>query len=409
MSCSAMRCEQPDYFWSGCSFVLHRMRVIDFKERFSLNLTKSTGEQSFSVPPGRSVILPTFFVNKLLDKPEFPPLVAKLSDTTGWFTPFRMGAARTGDSILLYNGSGGYGDQVMTWPVAKMLHDRGLKVSILCDPGNEVMWDRLPFIEQVLPWPLPLATAQLFDWVVLWDSVVNRDEHQSQPHPVDRMFFMLGLDPFHIHSPDKVVHAEITDAEFARAEKLCGGDDVAVYQLAASNELRSVKPEVNAKAITELVTKFPTTRWVVIADSMIPKHHTEVISQLDAPNLSLQLNVPLRTLLALAARAKVCVGPDSLLTHFAGVCCTPYVGIWGPTDPAKRCSYYLNKQVHLFEPRCPFMPCCTYAPRTPGYCPFGERCGVIDGVTADQIVAAVETTLSTANKPVMVNFDADMS
>jgi hypothetical protein len=44
----------------------------------------------------------------------------------------------TDNRVLLYNGSGGYGDQILTWPVARLLNGLGFKVHVLCDPGNEL-------------------------------------------------------------------------------------------------------------------------------------------------------------------------------------------------------------------------------------------------------------------------------
>jgi len=340
----------------------------------------------------------------------------KLSKADMRLTSFHVGVRRVGPQrLLFFNGGGGFGDQIMTWPVCKILNDIGFEVHILTDPGNNVCWWNQPFVKTIQTVPMAWESVKMFDYTAFFEHVANMDEHQDQLHPVDIMLHRLGIDPSSVDAKLKVVRPQFTYAEAASVQQF-NGKAIGLYQLAAANPVRCLQPGDSAFILTKLAEAFPDIHWLAVYDEFVPEDYVKALHCTEcegkgekdgkkckecdghkyrAKNIEPKLFPNLRELWALTEHAKVVVSPDSMMVHVAGSMSVPCVGLWGPVDPTRRVQYYANHTALFPKQFCPHAPCFTYGPVFPKYCPprpgtAGRKtCEVLAGIAPDEVCEAV--------------------
>ena len=331
--------------------------------------------------PHRRYVVAEFVLARL--SKDFGPAISKISRLAPRTRNFDASAAKRG-RVLIYNGSGGYGDQLLTWALPSILHSMGYEVHVAVDPGNEPLWWTVPHCASIVSLPVEYEHWQLFDHHAVFETVSNTDEHPDQLHPLDAMLWKIGLDPATIPMSAKVQRPLFTDKEKATAEALGDGRPFGLYQLAASIPLRSLTPTQSADALATVATKRPDLLWLAIHDQYIPQEYTKEASELGLPNVATREFSTVRGMLAAAASAKLCVGPDSFIIHAAGVSGVPAIGVWGPTHPNLRTRYYANHQALYVPTRCPHAPCLHAGGNLPPFCPTKESgtCGVVSDAVA---------------------------
>lgn len=406
------------------------MELCRWSEQVILRSVKSAGYGDAQLDPMRDYILSENNFQRVIADETIRQRLYKVSKLETRMPPFHVGARHPGSQrLLLYNGSGGYGDQIMTWPIAHWLHNQGYEVHVLTDPGNQCCWFNLPFVRAVYTLPYAYESFKLFDYHVLLEHVTNRDEHQDQLHPVDTMLLRMGVDPKSVPPEQKVVSPNFSWLEMQSANAFPTPGPLGFYQLAASNAVRSLPAGDSAFMAQRLAEAFPETRWVCVYDQFVPKEYMEAVTCkqcLGTGEVEIKLEVSsgtqtvpgkqscpncrgsrgltpniqpiafksLRELWALVfRRADVCVGPDSMLSHAAGAMGVPMVGLWGPMAPASRIGYYKQHRAIWHREACPHSPCFAYSTDFPKYCPpRGPKrnvCEVMAAVMPDEVVEAV--------------------
>jgi ADP-heptose:LPS heptosyltransferase len=181
---------------------------------------------------------------------------------------------------------------------------------------------------------------------------------------------------------------EETDAITA----LTQGKAYAVYQICAASPARSLTADKSAFVLRNLATSFPELAWYAIYDGFIPPAYIEA-AKLEMPDNVFPISFKkFREIFALVATARVCVSPDSLVSHVAGSLGVPCVGLWGSTDPKLRIAYYENHVALTSSASCPVSPCMVHlGSLPPPFCPsFARRaCACIDDITATDVIQAV--------------------
>jgi hypothetical protein len=359
--------------------------------------------------------------------------------------------------LLLYNGSGGYGDQIMTWPFARILASYGFEIHILNDPGNQTCWWNFPWIKSIQAIPMQYEQFKMFDYWCLMEAVVNCDEHQDQQHPLDVMLAKVGIDPNSIEPKLKVVRPNFTWLEMQSVNQF-QGKIFGMYQLAAANPIRCLPPSDSVFLLSKLADAFPEIHWLALYDEFIPEPYRQSVAcpkcqgggkvekmpeaipasftgtstgsiegdlalatatVLEAqkpvqeicakckgsgtirPNIQLFTALALRDLWALATKAAVVVAPDSMMVHVAGSMDVPCVGLWGPCNPANRAKYYKNHFAVWKREACPFAPCFAYGGAFPRYCPPRTNrtvCECLGAVAPQEVIDAVKPFV-TPQKP----------
>jgi ADP-heptose:LPS heptosyltransferase len=301
--------------------------------------------------------------------------------------------------VLFYAGAGGYGDQLMAWPAAKILSDLGYKVHVLCDPGNELCWANFEWVKSIQLLPIEQDQLEMYENLALYEYVTNNDEHDDKVHPVDNLLFRMGINPDSISADKKCVKPIITPREFERASEMVKNRKIALYQLATTSAMRSMLPDASADLFASLARAFPEFHWVGLYDQfnkeayVAPaKSATEGLS-----NADLFYFENFRMLFAVASMATAAVSADSFLVHLAGAYGVPTVGIWGPTRADLRVKYYPNHVPVFAKFACPMAPCLRTTREFPPYCPPSAEprkvCAVVGATTPDDVIEALKRAL----------------
>lgn len=373
------------------------MNIITFTDSVELRFIRSIGQFSVKVPP----YVPHVFARPQYGALTFPQIQQRIFKTTSLgprLRPFYADGKRPGSRVLLYNGSGGFGDQILTWPVGKILADMGYNVYVLSDPGNEVCWHMFDWVKGIYTLPVQFETLKLFDHYALFEIVVNTDDHQDQMHPVDTMLNHIGIDPDFVDPRRKVVAPNFSGAELDEEEKLFSGKDIAIYQLHTGSSTRSLTPSESCYILRSLAKKYTNFTWIAICDNLVGDPYKTELSTDLPENVVIYRTQKIRILWSLTQRAKVVVAPDSMMVHIAGSLGVPCVGLWGMVDPAKRTRYYENHIPIWPKNACGFSPCFSYLPTFPTYCPphpdsFRTQCEVMTAITKEMVIDAVEKAI----------------
>ena len=376
------------------------MNLVTFSESRSVLLKKSAGKRAISFEPMKPYVLSGRQLSSIegMDEIKNPNVILKnsfLDPRIPNFTAYDYSKAGvTGGKLLLYCGSGGYGDQILAWPVAKHLAKIGYDVFVLVDPGNEKCWWCFPWIKDVIPLPVSYELFKMFDHYAMFEFLVNSDEHPDQDHPTERMFKKIGVDPNSVE--EKVVEPFFTAEDDSAALTFIGKKKIAIYQLSASRPIRSFTPDKSAFILRRLAATFPEYDWIAVFDEFVPKPYFTEANTNKPDNVDVVNFRSLRHLFRIVKSAHVVVAPDSLMLHLAGVHGVPSVGIWGMTSPESRAKYYKN-HVGIFKRKsCPMSPCHHAAEGWPAYCPplkNREMCECVNDVTAEDVIESVHKIL----------------
>lgn len=410
------------------------MNLVTFADHVSLTMEKSAGSTNLVFEAGRDYVIAQSHFNRMITKDEVKDRLFKWSRIENRIPNFNANAKKPGTQrLLLYNGSGGYGDQIMTWPFARILASYGFEVHVLVDPGNVSCWWNMPFIRSVQNIPMQYEQFKMFDYHVIFETVVNAEEHQDQLHPLDQMLRRVGINPDAVDPKLKVYHPHFTFLETQAALQF-QGKPIGMYQLSAANHVRCLPPNDSAYLLSKIAEQYPHIHWLALYDKFIPEPYrkamecqkcagkgrieTETI-EIEIPpvpvvhdmsnvtadkaleevkaatqsiaatqgkkkheicqkckgsgtlrqNIQLYQAASLRELWAVTQRAAVVIGPDSMMIHIAGSLEIPCVGLWGPCNPMNRVKYYKNHYPIWKKEVCKFSPCFAYAGAFPKYCP----------------------------------------
>jgi len=301
------------------------------------------------------------------------------------------------NKLLFYNGAGGYGDQILAWPVTKILADLGYDVHVIADPGNHVIWWYLPWIKSVSMLPIQFEIFSLFDHFALFEFVSNFDEHTDQSHPVDLMLNRIGINPNAVPFEQKSVLPYCTAFEKKRADEFHKGKKICLYQLSASSPVRSLPPDSSVFLLGSLAKAFPDVTWLALYDDLVSESYSKGVQKLGLKNVEPCKFQTLRDLIAFCYRASAVVSPDSVMVHLAGSAGIPCVGLWGPLNPEVRTKYYKNHIPIFKKSWCPQAPCNFNRPTFPSFCPESsgprEVCEVIGAIQPDDVIEKLKAIL----------------
>ncbi len=374
------------------------MNLIRFSEPITIAFRKSAGGSTLTFEANRDYLIANSQIERIMRDTNVQSRTYKVSKCEMRMENFNIKAETKRKRVLIFNGSGGYGDQILTWPVCKILskyHD----VHVLTDPGNNVCFWNLDFIKSVSTIPVLWEQVKMFDYVLPFEAVVNMDEHADQEHPVDVMLHRLGFDTAAIPAEDKCVRPIFTPSELGSLQNFTKMErKVGLLQLSAANPVRCLPPGDSVFMAIKLAEATPDMHWLCLYDEFVPGDYK---AQLEAAvadrkmtNIQAFCAPNLRELWALTEYASCVVSPDSMMVHIAGVFGTPCVGLWGPMASDRRVKYYTNHfPIHHAE-FCQHSPCFCYSNTFPKHCPPrpGTRtsCDVIAGISPQEVIEAVQ-------------------
>ena len=354
-------------------------------------------------------------VDRAMNDPQVRDRVLKLSRLDSLLPNFLANHSRVQggkNRLLVYNGSGGYGDQIMTWPFTLIMARMGYEVHVCIDPGNQVCWWNMPWIKSTHILPMQADVFNMFDHYVVMDAVVNMYEHANQPHPLDCMLRKVGLEPHAVVDAMKVVAPNFTTSELSAAmgwaNRIFG-----VYQLGSANPVRNLPPQDSVFLLSKVADAYPQVTWLAIYDEFMEADYLNlllvddidpvtkeprkdekgnVVKKPKYANVTPFRSQNLRELWAISGQAKVVVSPDSMMVHVAGSMGVPCVGLWGPFDPSSRVKYYRNHHPIFNKQVCPHAPCGHYLNKFPRYCPPRKErnvCEVLAAISPAQVIEGI--------------------
>lgn len=253
------------------------MNTITFYEPVTMSFSKSAGTSRITFEAHRDYVLSKPQTDNLMKDSSVRERVYKLSCIDNTIPNFNVNdATLKGKNILLYNGSGGYGDQIMMWPFAQYLSKLGYKIHVASDPGNHTCWWNFAWLKGIHTIPLQSELFWMFDGYVLFDFLVNMNEHTDQDHPLDVMFRKVGIDPDKVTFKDKSVAPNFTASENIIHEDWAG-KKLAIYQISCATPIRSMTPSNSAYLLKKLAMAYPDWEWLAIYDSYTPDTYTDAI------------------------------------------------------------------------------------------------------------------------------------
>jgi hypothetical protein len=420
------------------------MNLITFGEPLTIAFKKSAGGAQVTFEAGREYLMTNAQLERVMRDEHVQRRTYKVSKAEMRLQNFNIKAtSNVRQRILILNGSGGYGDQIMTWPVVKIL-SRWHDVHVLTDPGNNVCWWNFNWAKTVQTVPILWEQVKMYDYFIPMEAVVNMDEHQDQLHPVDQMLFKLGIDPNAIPAEDKVVRPLFTSSEMGSLARFMQmKKQIGLYQMAAANPVRCLPVNDSAFLLVKLAQETPDIHWLALYDEFVPADYHKALlcptcngdgtvqqkvamptvsgtvaqdgtsvpvapavqatcpncngHKYRAPNIEPFCAPNLRELWALTEHVSVVVAPDSMMVHAAGMFGTPCVGMWGPVAPDNRVKYYKNHTALWHREFCIHAPCFCYSNTFPKYCPPRPQgrttCDVLAGIAPAEVAEAVKKTM----------------
>jgi ADP-heptose:LPS heptosyltransferase len=402
------------------------MNLVTFAEHVAVGMEKSAGASQLIFEAGRDYVIAQSHFNRLVADEGVRQRLFKWSRIENRIPAFNATVKKPGTQrLLIYNGSGGYGDQIMTWPFAAIMKAYGFEVHVMVDPGNTSCWWNFPWIKGVHNVPMQYEEFKMFDYWIMFETVVNAEEHQDQIHPLDQMLLKVGVNPDSVDPKLKVIRPNFTFLEM-QSSLAFQGKKMGMYQLSAANPVRCLPPNDSAYLLSKIAEAFPDVHWLALYDKFIPDAYKKALQcpkcegsgriQIAGPavpvmidagtktqqefvaevakeviaekvaakneicpkchgsgtlrhNIQLYNEPVLRHLWAMTTKASVVIGPDSMMVHVAGSMDIPCVGLWGPCNPANRTKYYKNHYPVWKKEVCQFSPCFAYAGVFPRYCP----------------------------------------
>lgn len=373
------------------------MNIASYTEPLTVSFRKSAGGSTLTLEANKPYLIANSQIERIMQDKNVAARTYKISRADTRIVNAHASAFKKGDKVLIYNGSGGYGDIILTWPVARFLHRQGLDVHVLTEPGNNLGWWNFDFIKTVNIIPILWETVKLFDHFAHWEAAVNMDEHPDQEHPVDMMLRKIGYDPATIPDEEKCVRPSFTPSELGTLQAYAGRK-IGLYQLSSANPVRGLTPNDSVFLAMKLAEAHPDIHWLCLHDEFIPPDYVKTLNDETAKrslkNIEAFCAPNLRELWALTEHVSVVVSPDSMMAHIAGSFGTPCVGLWGPTAPDRRMRYYKNHHPIWHKSFCPHSPCFVYSATFPRYCPprpaQRNTCDVLAGIGPQEVCALVE-------------------
>lgn len=288
---------------------------------------------------------------------------------------------------LLFGRTGGLGDLTLLTPVLREIKRRwpAVKIAVACirDLGQSIQ--NLPFIDEVLPYPIPVATAQSYGGWVWLENAIENNEDAKTLHSVDCVAKFIGLTlPADCDKRQAYVVTEKERADIKEAYPRIPG----VRRLC-------IQPKASAACRTytktgQVIAEFLKLGWEVFLLGREGEFKTD-----PKPGLrTITDGWSFRHRAALIETCDCVLAPDSSLTHIAGALGVPAVALYGPFPWQVRTAYAPTTHAIVRKEGFSCAPCFHHerpGKKFPDNCPTKSKgfCGVMDAIEPSQIVSKI--------------------
>jgi len=300
---------------------------------------------------------------------------------------------------------GGLGDLVMLTAVFRAMARVApeAKLTVCTYPWNAPVLDGLPYVHEVIDYPLPKHRWMDFDAVVGLDDLLERHAEPAKVHALDALLQAFPGLVVEDRRPDYCTDSveRMRAAESWPRPKTKPGGLVIGLQLQASAKARTYPrcPELIKLLVNRGhgVRIFGEPGRKHVQHDFGPRVH-------DLPSGEPCGRAPsFRESVAIAQDCDVLIAPDSSLVHIAGALGIPCVALYGSFEAHTRMAYYPS--VHALQGRRPCAPCCWHSrtghwpTKHPGAeCVSANTCTALAQIDPGQIARRAEKLATEPNK-----------
>ncbi len=295
------------------------------------------------------------------------------------------GADMSGKRIMLQR-AGGFGDLVLLTPVLREIKRRWptCHLAVSCMAHYGVVFTGLPYIDEVLPFPLSMETANTYDAWVLYENAIEKNPAAEQTHMTDLFGEIAGIQDIVDRKPDYRIKP--TEAIWASEAYPRNFAKRVAIQVGTSGRCRRY-PKMG-ELLSELVKAGHEVMLLGLENDIPALRGKRLTPQIR--NLT-ELGLSFRQSCAVANTADVFIGADSAILHVAGALNIPSVGLYGPFPWKLRTAYsgtILNLQGTGACSPCFYHNLGTMEKHFPDHCPSKEKgfCQVLATLTPERII-----------------------
>lgn len=307
-------------------------------------------------------------------------------DQTG---ALRANSDWNGKRILIQRG-GGFGDLVLMTPVLREIKRRWptCHIGISTMSHYSVCLLNLPYIDEILPFPVPMETANKFDAWVFYENAVEKNSHAKELHITELFGEIAGINEIPDLKPDYRVKP--TEAIWANEAYPRDGKRRIAVQVGAAAKLR--RYPMWGEACSEMSRR----GWEIMLlgtpgelPPMDPKKTPPGINNLTAVGLTFRQSC------AVLNGCDAFAGSDTALLHVAGALGVPAVGLYGPFPWRLRTAHCPTTVALSGVGEC--APCFHHVGPTmrqdfPDKCPSKAKgmCEVLASIKPERVVAKID-------------------
>lgn len=306
--------------------------------------------------------------------------------------PFREDKDWNGKRVMFMR-SGGFGDLVLLTPVLREVKRRwpGVHVAVSTMSHYGQVLTGLPFVDEIVPFPLPWNVAEEFDAWVLYENAIEKNPRAKELHATELFGEIAGiteiedLQPAYHIKPSEVIWATEGHPR-TEAKRICIQPSTSA-RCRIYADMGNVAESLCAKGweVFLLGAKDAPLEPKLPPDDKLPPGLTNMI----------QRGLTIRQSVALIATSDVFLGGDSALLHIAGALSIPSIGLYGPFPWRLRTAHSPSIQALSGVGEC--SPCFHHIGATmrnpfPAHCPSAKTgyCEVLKSIKPERIVAKIE-------------------
>jgi ADP-heptose:LPS heptosyltransferase len=305
--------------------------------------------------------------------------------------PITPGAKR-----ILFVRFGGFGDLVLMTPVLRAAKALGKHVAV-CTMVNHYgqALQNLPFVDEIVPYPLSHDTALTFDAWVFYENAVERNPRAREIHMTDVFAEIAGVavqdkKPAYAVKASEALWCEATYPRLPNKRRVA-------MQAGTSAACRTYPKHMLGDVALRLLNRG--------FEVMLLGERGEVKTPAKVPpgmHFLCDAGLTFRQSCAVVNSCDAFVGSDSALLHVAGALDVPAVGLYGPFPWKIRTAYSPSIFALQGQFRHAACPCFhhVHAPIRnyfPPNCPSGARgvCEVLESITPERVASKVEQVAGT--------------
>lgn len=261
----------------------------------------------------------------------------------GMMRPVSGPSSPVGQSDTLFIRAGGFGDLILLTPVLREHKRRypNARIAVATMPHYAQVFDALPYVDEVIQYPIPLDVANRFSRWVVYENAIENNPRAEVVHMTELFGEIAGMDAPAYQGMDatalkpdyrvRITEGLAMDQKYPRTAK----PRVCVQAKASASGQCRVYP---APLMGAVVTKLLDKGWEVFmmgakGEFRLGGNPRDGLRNLCPDDLSFRESA------AVVNGADAFVGNDSSLLHVAGALDIPAVGLFAPFPWKLRTAY----------------------------------------------------------------------